>query len=426
MQRYFLLIILVGLFLFVGCSREKNRFTVWIGGAPQEVDYLAKLIHEFEQNTGRSVLLVRQPTDSDQRRQGLVISLESKQPDPDVFLMDAVWVGQFALSGWLEPFDAYREKSGFSTRPFFERIVRLVDVYNNSVFALPIYVDGGLLYYRSDLLEKYGYPAVPERWEDLVKIAENIQEKERRSNPNFNGFVWQGAQYEGLVCNFLEFTASNRGGIMIDRQFELNNAQNIPALQFMQDLIHKYRISPLNTYTDMKEEQVRRSFQQGNALFERNWPYAWKLAQSEDSPVRGKVGIAPLPHFDGGESASTLGGWHIGISRFSDMKEQAWQFVEFVTSYEAQKKLVLNLGWNPGRRDVYRDEEVLKRLPHLHRLQAVFEHAVARPNVPYYTQVSDTIQRFANNCLAGKIKPREALDEMQKDIHKVTRWYEKE
>jgi multiple sugar transport system substrate-binding protein len=176
----------------------------------------------------------------------------------------------------------------------------------------------------------------------------------------------------------------------------------------------------------MKEEEVRRSFQRGDALFERNWPYAWKLHQSEGSAVRGKVGIAPLPHFPGGESASTLGGWHIGISRFSDAKEKAWRFLQFVTSYRTQKALALNLGWNPGREDIYADPEVLAALPHLARLHEVFSHAVSRPTVPYYPQVSEVIQRYANRCLAGTIQPKPALERMQEEIERLEMMYGRE
>ena len=416
-------ILILFLVTFEACAVQEKEFIVWIGGAPQEVDYLEKLVEEFENKTGMTVGIVRQPTDSDQRRQGLVISLESHQPDPDVFLMDVVWIGQFALSGWLEPLDAHMHTDNFSVGPFFRGIVEQADTYHDSLYALPVYVDGGLLYYRTDLLRQYGFANPPDTWDDLRKEAEQIQEDQRHSRPDFNGFVWQGAQYEGLVCTFLEFASSNNGGILAHDSVNLATPQNVKALRFMYDLIHKYHVSPENTYTEMKEEEVRHAFQRGNALFERNWPYAWKLHQEDNSPVKGKVGIAPLPHFENGKSASTLGGWHIGISRFSDKKEAAWRFVRYVEGYEVQKKLALHLGWNPGRRDVYADPEVLKSLPYLKQLEDVFHHAVARPNVPYYSQISDIMQRYLNKCLAGKESPEVVLRSMQQEIHEVTGLY---
>jgi multiple sugar transport system substrate-binding protein len=419
-----LLVAIIVAVTLIGCGKGKRELTFWVGGAPDEVDYLESLINHFSDSTGIKIRVVRQPTDSDQRRQELVISLQAKQPDPDVFLMDVIWIGQFQASGWLEPFDTYLAKDSMTTEPFFQRVVDLVDVYDDSVYALPVYVDGGLLYYRTDLLNKYGFATPPKTWGKLVDYAEKVQKAERQNDPEFDGFVWEGAQYEGLVCTFLEFTASNGGGIEENGLIALDRPQNVEALRFMQDLIHRYKVSPPNTYTEMKEEEVRRTFQRGDALFERNWPYAWKLHEADDSPVKGEVGISALPHFENHESASTLGGWHIGMSKYSDVKNEAWQVIRYMLSYGTQKKLVLNLGWNPGRRDLYDDPEVLKQLPHLAKLRDVFLHAVARPNLPYYTQVSAVIQRYVNNCLAAKIDPADALRQAQKEIDRVTADYQ--
>lgn len=406
------------------CSKRKAELVIWIGGAPQEVDYWAKLIKEYEKYTGEEVQVVVQPTDSDQRRQGLVVSLQAKQPDPDIFMMDVVWIGQFVKSNWVEPLESYISESNFDTSAFFGKVLNLVDSYDGKLYALPVNIDGGLLYYRKDLLEKYGYTAPPETWKQLAEYSEKIQTDERKTNPNFAGFVWQGAQYEGLVCTFEEFISCNQGGIMKGNIINLNTPQNETALKFMQDLIHTNKISPPNTYTEMKEEEVRQAFQRGDALFERNWPYAWKLHESDDSPVKGKVGIAPLPHFEDGESASTLGGWHTGISKYSDKKTEAWELIQFIESYQTQKKFALNLGWNPGRKDIYNDSAVVKELPHLTKLKEVFEHAVSRPNLPYYTQVSEIIQRYVNSCLAGNIQPVEALAKAQAEIDELKKLYE--
>lgn len=410
--------------LFFGCKREKPILTFAVGGAPSEVVYWEELVKDFEGVTGINVKVLRQPTDTDQRRQGLVIPLKGKQKDPDLFLMDVVWVSQFAASGWLQPFDTYLAGDTTILGAFFEGVIEQVDKYKGNIISFPIYIDGGLLYYRKDILEKYQLE-VPKTWEELVKTAKLVQKQERKENSQFYGFVWQGAQYEGLVCNFLEFLSSN-GGKMVDESgnFTMATPENTTALKFMHDLIHSYAISPPNTFTEMKEEEVRTSFQRGNALFERNWPYAWSLHQGEDSPIKDKVGIAPLPRFEGKECASTLGGWHIGLSRYSDMKEEAWEFIKFVTSYEAQKKLALNLGWNPGRKDIYDDNEVREALPHFEILKKIFKNAVARPNLPYYSQVSEVIQRELNASIAGKLEPKEALSNAQDRIVEIIQVYE--
>lgn len=417
-------ILLLWIFLFLACSKQKKEFTFWVGGAPEEINYWETLIKDFKKESGYDIRLVRQPTYSDQRKQGLAISLEAKQPNPDVFLMDIIWIKQFIDSNWLEPLDPYIQRHSFSTAPFFAKILNLVDKSNDTLYALPVFLDIGVLYYRTDLLQENGFQGPPQTWDDLRKDAQKIQRQQRQKNSNFNGYVWQGAQYEGLVCNFLEFMASNGGGILKNGRIDLTQPENVEALQFMHDLIYKYRISPLNIYTEMKEEEVRRAFQRGNALFERNWLYAWNLHQSDDSQVKGKVGMAALPHFAGGELASALGGWHIGISPYSDVKDEAWKLVQFILSYESQKKIVLNLGWYPGRKDIYEDAEVANKLHNVQLLQKIFAHAVPRPNLAYYTEVSEVIQRYANNCLANKMSAVDALRRMQEEIEQITKIYE--
>jgi multiple sugar transport system substrate-binding protein len=405
------------------CGRSGHQFTIWVGGSPEEVDYWQTVVNRFDKETGYNLQLIRQPSYTDQREQALVLSLESKQRDPDLFLMDVVWINQFAASGWLAQLDNFIKSDSIQLNEFFPAVVNSVDRYGGKLFALPVFLDVGLLYYRKDLLNKYGYSSPPETWDELLKQSQKVQEGERKNDPNFYGFVWQGAQYEGLICDFLEFTASNNGGIMQNGKININSKQNIKALLFMKELIQKYKISPPDTYTDMKEEDVRRSFQNGDALFERNWTYAWKLHQSSDSEVKGKIGVAILPHFDNCKSVSALGGWHIGISRYSDEKEKAAKFIQFVSSYEIQKDLLLKVGWNPGRKDVYNDKEVLRKLPQLKEMENAFNNSVARPTLPYYNQVSDIIQRYINNCIAGKLSPQSALSNIQEEINNLSKIY---
>lgn len=414
---------LSGAWLFWGCStQDSGRVTFAVGGTPAELQVWDAIVSDFEKQTGSSIELQRQPTDTDQRRQALLISLKSKQPDPDVFLMDVAWLAQFAAADWLAPLND--RMTQIDTSAFFQRVLRLVDHYRGNWVALPVYVDGGLLYYRKDLLEKYGFAGPPETWQELVGYALKVQMGERKQNPRFSGFLWQGKQYEGLICNFLEYAVSAGGGLGgAGEGLKIDEPGNHEALAFMSSLIHEHEVSPPSTFTEMDEEGVRSQFQQGNALFERNWPYAWALHQSEGSPVANKVGIAALPHFPGHESASTLGGWHIGISRYSDNDSLAWELVKYITSDSIQKRLALELGWNPGRRDLYDDSALLAKMPHFEQLREVFEHTVPRPILPYYTQVSEVMQRHFNSALAGKTSPRQALTEAAEEAALIEQAY---
>lgn len=406
-----------------GCAEQEARLTFWVGGAPQEVAFWEELVAEFESRSGIAVEVIRQPAATEQRKQGLVIALASGQPDPDVFLMDIIWIAQFVQSDWLEPLDRFFAKDVLVPGDFFSRVVPEADSDTGRTYALPAFLDVGVLYYRQDLLERHGFDGPPRTWRDLVTQATAIQAAERRNNPQFNGYVWQGAQYEGLVCTFLEFVATHGGRLTADGNVDLRDESTIAALTFMQDLIQRHRISPPNTYTEMQEEEVRRAFQRGNALFERNWLYAWGLHQREDSAVRGRVGLAPLPHDDGAATAATLGGWQFGISKTSDAKERAWQLAAFLLSREIQTRILLTLGWYSGRPDVYTAPEVRRKVANVDQLQTIMAHAVSRPDLAWYAHVSRIIQRYVNDCLSGKRAPREAVTVMQAEIDRIGRFY---
>jgi multiple sugar transport system substrate-binding protein len=411
------------LFLISDCRPHAPQLTFAVGGAPSEIEYWEEIISEFRDSTHIDVVFLRQPTDTDQRRQGLVIPLEAKEDDPDIFLMDLIWVAQFAASDWLLALDTFIQKGDLDTTCFFSSIIQQVDTYDGRIIALPVYNDCGVLYYRSDLLDKYGFKT-PTTWQDLISSAIHIQKQERLHNPNFYGFVWQGAQYEGLICNYLEFLGSH-GGSLVDSigRLSVQTNESMAAVNMMKDLIHKYKISPVNTYTEMKEEEVRLFFQNSNALYERNWPYAWSLHRESGSAVELHTGITLLPRTAHGDHAATLGGWHVGISKYSDKKEHAFKLMQYIVSYKIQKKLALHLGWNPGRSDLYDDEDLVKRMPQITILKRAFGYARARPSLPYYTQISEILQRHINAVLAGKSKTDEALPKAQKEIDTITKTY---
>ena len=434
MKRIFIVLLsLVLFFSLIGCGgdaetegTEENPtlVTFLVAAAASEKPVIEEVIADFEEaNPTIDVELMYSVLDSEQRKQNITTALNGKQSDPDVFLMDIAWIGQLAASGWL----ADLEKHGVDASGFYDSIIELADRHKGKLIGVPAFVDGGLLYYRTDLLEKYGYSNPPETWSDLIEISKKVQEGERKEgNKDFWGFVWQGKQYEGLICDALEQFVSAGGGFL-NKQGEpiIYSPENEKALQTMVDIIHKHKISPPNTYTGMAEEEARRMFQFGNAMFERNWPYAYGLHQTaKDSEVKGKVGVAPLPHYPGGQSASTLGGWHMGMSVYSDQKKAAGKFVSYYTSEEVQKHFVLKTGWYPGRPAIYDDAKVVDKYPHIKNLKKVFTGAVPRPTVPYYSEMSSSLQKYINSALAKAMPVEEALKKAQKDVSAIISKFE--
>ncbi|MBD3235385.1 MAG: extracellular solute-binding protein [Candidatus Eisenbacteria bacterium] len=414
------LLLVALMFLLTGCGERPGGLRFAVGGAPHEAAFWQVLVEEFRAETGIDVRLDRQPTDTDLRRQELVFALQARQSDPDLFLLDGAWLAQFAAADWLMPLDPEEMEAD----AFFERVIAMADTYEGALVALPVYVDGGVLYYREDLLAAHQIDGPPETWSELIEIGARVQAGQRARDPHFYAYVWQGAQYEGLVCNFLEIAASAGGGIRFEEgDVEIDTPANRRALSLMVDLIHRHEISPPNVYTEMKEEESRLFFQNGRALFERNWPYAWARHRAADSPVRDQVRIAKLPHFAGGRSASTLGGWHIGVSRFSDHPEEARRFVRYAVSRAVQKRLAIELGWNPGRTDIYGDPDVRAANPHFAVLADIFAQAVARPTVPYYPIASKALQRHLSAALSGRLTVAEALRGSQEAVEEIAATY---
>ena len=180
-KRLFILFITSLLILLSGCSKNQKEFTIWIGGSPEEVNYWQGLVDRFNKETNSDLQLIRQPTYTDQRKQSLIVSLEAKQKNPDLFLMDVVWLKQFIELAWLLPLDKLSKDTSFSINNFFPSVINSVDKSGNKLYALPVFLDVGLLYYRKDLLEKFGYEGPPEIWGDLVNESEN-NSKRRKKN----------------------------------------------------------------------------------------------------------------------------------------------------------------------------------------------------------------------------------------------------
>ena len=365
-----------------------------------------RLLDRFEmENPGIKVKDETLPASTDEQHQFYVINLEGKSSDFDVLSMDVIWVPEFARAGWLG--DLSRLLPEAEREEFFPGPMRAV-THKEKVYAVPWYIDAGLLYYRRDLLEKYGLKP-PATWPELVEIAQYITKRE----DGIYGYIWQGKQYEGLVCNVLEYIWGNGGDVLDDGEIVINSPENVQALRFMRNMIAEYGITPPLVTTAI-EEPTRHIFGSGRALFMRNWPYAWNIFEREGSPVRGKIGVAPLPSFPGKDSASTLGGWQLGVNRHSRNPEAAERLIKFLTSPDAQKTLALTVGYKPTRKSLYNDEDLMREQPFITGLYDVFMKARPRPVSPYYMMMTQVMQPEFSAAVSGIKTPEEALGSAQK------------
>jgi multiple sugar transport system substrate-binding protein len=369
------------------------------------------LLDEFEaRNPG---LLVRDevlPASTDEQHQFYAVNLEGKSSDFDVLSMDVIWVPEFARAGWLADLSSLMDTD--ATDDFFPGPMNAVTC-QGKIFAIPWYIDAGVLYYRKDLLDKHGF-SPPTLWSELVSTARYIQDRE----DGIYGFIWQGKQYEGLVCNVLEYFWSNGGDVLRNGEVVIDSRENVEALEFMRDLIVEYRVTPPLVLTAI-EEPTRHLFGGGRALFMRNWPYAWNIFEQEGSLVRGKVGVALLPSFRGGESASTLGGWQLGLNRYSKRPEEARRLIEFLTRPDSQKTLALTLGYKPTRKALYADEGLKQAQPFIVSLYDVFMAARPRPVTPYYMMITQVMQPEFSAAVSGIKTAEEALRSARRQIEHI-------
>ncbi len=406
--------------MFQGCTRESppeenQKITIVFKhgkliGDPEPVE---RLIERFEeQNPDILVKDETLPASTDEQHQFYVINLEGKSSDFDVFGMDVIWIQEFVRAGWLR--DLSHILPPKNRNEFFQGPMEAV-THHNRIFAVPWYIDAGILYYRKDLLEKYGF-SPPKTWPELVRIASEITRKE----PDLYGFVWQGKQYEGLVCNVLEYIWSNGGDVIKDGRVVIDSPENRQALAFMRSLIYRYRITP-EFVTTTVEDSARQIFGKGKAVFMRNWPYAWNLFERDGSPIKGKVGVSPLPRFSDHHSVSTLGGWQLGVNKYSKHPKEAERFIKFFTSYEAQKILSLTVGYKPTRKKLYEDKDLIRAQPFTASLYRVFERARPRPVSPFYMMISQVIQPEFSAVLSRIKEPEDALNSARKQIGFILR-----
>jgi multiple sugar transport system substrate-binding protein len=342
------------------------------------------------------------PWSTDEQHQFYVINLEGGSPGFDVMMLDVIWVPEFARAAWLldlTPFLAPDELA-----PHFPAAVATA-TYNGRIWAIPWIMNVGLLYYRTDLLAKYGLRP-PETYPELVAQVRRILAGER--DPRLHGFLWQGKQYEGLVVNVLEGLWAN-GTRLVGEDGTIfpgpERAEEV--LAFLRMLLETGVSPPWVAAAD--EELTRRAFGDGHALFLRNWPYALDLFEAPESPVRGKVGIAPLPRHRHGKGAGATGGAHLGVYRHTRHPEAAIALIRFLTGEPAQKAMAAGVALNPTRIRLYHDPDLVSGHPHLPRIYTLASTARPRPVTPYYLVLSTTLQPEFSAVLVGVKTPRQAV-----------------
>ena len=370
------------------------------GAVGNDLQVLQQELKDFEAKTGNHVDVVSMPSSTTDQFGQYKLWLAAQNSDIDVYRTDVIWAPQLA-SHFVDLTAATKDV----IKQFFPAIVESQTV-NGKLVALPLFTDAPALFYRKDLLDKYG-AKVPTTWTEMAATAKMIMDKERAAgNKDMWGFVFQGNSYEGLTCDALEWVKSYGGGQIVepDGKISIDNPQAVAALNEAKSWIGT--ISPEGVLS-YQEEESRGVWQTGNAVFMRNWPYAYSLGNSADSPIKDKFDVAPLPKGDGpnARSAATLGGWNLAVSKYSKHQKEAIELVKFLASADSQKKYdALMLSHLPTIMSLYDDADIAKQQPIIPRWKNIFLNAVPRPSAPTqknYNEVSKDFWTAVHNTLAG-------------------------
>ncbi len=388
--------------------------------ASPDVPFLDAAHAKFTEATGIAVNRIPGEQSATDRLSNYNLQLGAQSSDIDVMQIDVIWPGILAQHA----VDLNESLSDLAAQ-HFPAIVENNTV-DGKLVGMPWFTDAGLLYYRTDLLEKYGLE-VPTTWDDFTAAAQTIQDGERADNPDFWGFVFQGNAYEGLTCNGLEWQYSNGGGRIVEdvdgtATVTLNNPAAVAAFEMARGWIGTIAPEGVTTYQEPDSLNV---FIAGNAAFLRNWPYAWAASQDPASAVVGKVGVTSVPMGtgEGSSHAATLGGWQMMVSTYSEAQDAAIEYVRYMCSAEVQLSYAVERSHLPTIASVYDDPQVAAASEFIPRLKDVFQGgAVARPSsiTSYlYNDVSIAYFTGLNQVLTGQVDAQTAVDDMTSQIEDI-------
>jgi multiple sugar transport system substrate-binding protein len=414
-MKHITLAILLGLIFFSGCGKhhEKTNIVFSYGKvSAAESRVLNDLVKEFEdKNPQIDVVLQELPYNPAFQYKYYLETFEQKLHDPpDVLCLDIMLFPKLAeKTEWLSFIEWYFKEQD----KFFPQAIKGC-TYQHGIYAVPWSVDGGVLYYRKDLLKKYGFASPPKTFNELINQANTVISGEKCS-----GFIWPGKNSEDIVSTFLEFLWGNDGILLTGSEVLVDSLWGREALQMMADLIHKYSISP-QSVLNMDDAAAINTFSSGNAVFLRGWSHSGQSILNNPF-LRDKVGIAPMPCFNDKEkkSASCLQSEVLSINKNSKHEKEAWLLVEFLASEYVQKKRALSINKNPSIMELYNDPQIKENMPIISEFYPAFIQFQPRPITSHYSEISLIMQGCIRDVLMQKSTTEESLKKATEDIRNV-------
>ncbi|WP_231946264.1 ABC transporter substrate-binding protein [Auraticoccus monumenti] len=375
---------------------------------------IPKLVEKFNaQHPNGQVTMVELPDSADLQRTQIIQNHETKNAKVGVVQVDVVWTAEFAANGWIEELPADQ----FPTGEMLPAAVASA-TYFDKLYAYPIASNGGLLFYRKDLLDKYDLQP-PTTFDELKAACDTIRDGEG-GDDDLGCYAGQFQKYEGLTVNFDE-AVHGAGGVIVGQDGKPNVAtpEAVTGLQALVDMFEDGYI-PEAAIT-WQEEQGRQAFQDGELIFHRNWPYVYQLANATDgsSQIAGDFDVAPLPGVSG-PGVSSLGGGNYAIAKNAANKGTAADFIKFMAEEEQQKANALAASEPPAIASLYNDPDIVEKYPYFPTLKQSIETAQPRPQAVRYGDVTLAIQDATYGALQGQTEPQAALESLQTKLTSLT------
>ena len=347
-----------------------------------------------------------------------VTNMASAADQPDIVALDIIWPGEFIANGWAEPLNKYLTPG--VEKNYLPGMMNSV-IKDGKIYGLPLYTNAIHLFYRGDLLAKYGLSA-PKTWEEMIEQAKLVTQKE--GNPDLKGYISMWAEIEGLFMNYLQFFWGAGGSFFnAAGKADVNSPAGIKALKTMIGMIREDKVAPESILT-YKPNDAMALFRQGRAVFMVVQDFVWPMLNADDSPVKGKVVMDRVPYFKGFEEANTvcMGGWILSLNPYSKHKAEAVRLMEYLTSEKSGLLLATKAGCLPARVGMEKNQALLKAYPLAETLYKDFAVGDVRPSAlagKKYPELSYIMQKEIHAALLGRKTAEQSLGDAQKAIEKL-------
>ncbi|MCB0730474.1 MAG: extracellular solute-binding protein [Ignavibacteriae bacterium] len=344
---------------------------------------------------------------TNERKELLTRSLRSKSAKLDVFAIDLIWSARFAK--WAEPLEKYIHEN--EVKKLLPKALESC-LISDTLIALPMYLDISILYYRRDLIQALENGKIIEEklknsitWDDFFTLSKQFKNEK---NPFY---LFPADNYEGLVCSFIEVLLNQNPEFFHSDTLNWQSEEISKSFSLLNKIINEKNLTP-QIVTDYRETQCYDMFVYDDGIFLRGWSSFPKDSKAllESIQKGNLIEQAALPHIKGSNPMSTIGGWNIMLSKYSEHKQEAFEFIKYIVREESQKIYYNEGAFMPVISSIYKDEQFCKEHPNLLKTKVFLDHGIHRPFLDNYTKISDVISYYANKVLKNQLTVEKAVN----------------